>query len=67
MTMLKKPRLGITKEDPPIIVINRVLMTIGSRRYAFDTSTTCTELNPSRAQVIPIDKHVKKAPRKSMC
>ena len=35
--MLKKPRLGIPKEDPPIIVINRVLITIGSRRYAFDT------------------------------
>ena len=62
--MLKKPRLRIVKEDLPIIVTNRMIMTIGSRRYAFDTSTKCTELKPSPAQVIPINRPLKKGPRK---
>jgi len=64
--MLKKPQLRIAKEDPPIIVNYRLIMAIGSKRYAFDTSTKCTELKPSRAQIIPIDRHVKRRPRKSM-
>ena len=51
--MLKKPQLRIAKEDPPIIVTNRFVVAIGYRRYAFDTSTKCTELKSSPAHVIP--------------
>jgi len=64
--MLKKSQLRIAKEDPPIIVNYQLIMAIGSKRYAFDTSTKCTELKPSRAQVIPIDRQVKERAGKSM-
>lgn len=60
--MKKRPQLRVAKEGPPVIATTRVILCIGSRRYALDMSTKCTELKPSRAQVIPIDRHVKKGP-----
>jgi hypothetical protein len=54
--MQERPRLRLVKEDPPLIATNRVVMIIGSSRYALDISTRCTELKPSRAEVIPINR-----------
>jgi hypothetical protein len=62
--MRKNPPFLLVREDPLLIAANRVIMTIGSRRYALDISTRYLELKPSRAEVIPIDGHFKKAQRK---
>jgi hypothetical protein len=43
--MQKRPRLRVVKEDPPVIATTRVILGIGSRRYALDMSTKCTELS----------------------
>ena len=59
--MQKTPRLRVVKEDPPLIATNRVIVIIGSSRYALDSSTRCTELKPSRAEVIPINRQQKGA------
>src|ERR1700686_2975799 len=58
--MPKRPRLRLDKEDPPIIATHRLIMIIGSSRYALDISTKCTKLKPSRAEVIPINRQLKK-------
>jgi hypothetical protein len=58
--MPKRPRLRVVKEDPPLIAMNRVIMIIGSSRYALDISARCTKLKPSRAEVIPINRQLKK-------
>jgi hypothetical protein len=63
--MRKKPPTLFVKEDPLLIATNRLIMTIGSSRYALDISTRCLELKPSRAEVIPIDGHFKKGQRKT--
>jgi hypothetical protein len=64
--MQKTPRLRVVKEDPPLIATNRVIMIIGSSRYALDISMRCTKLKRWSAEVIPIDGHFKKGPRKLM-
>jgi hypothetical protein len=63
--MRKKPPILFVREDPLLIATNRLIMTIGSSRYALDISTRCIELKPSRAEVIPIDGHLKKGRRKT--
>jgi hypothetical protein len=63
--MRKNPPLRFVREDPLLIATNRLIMTIGSSRYALDISTRCTELEPSPAEVIPIDGHFKKGQRKT--
>jgi len=63
--MRKNPPLRIVREDPLLIATNRLIMTIGSSRYALDISTRCSELKPSSAAVIPIDGYFKKGQRKS--
>jgi hypothetical protein len=62
---MRKPRVRVVKEDPPLIATDRLVMIIGSSRYALDISIRCTELKPSPAEVIPIDGHFKKGQRKS--
>ena len=62
--MRKTPPLLFVREDPFLITTDRVIMTIGSRRYAFDISTRCAELKPSPVEVIPIDGHIKEGQRK---
>ena len=57
--MPKRPRLRVVKEDPPLIATTRVIMIIGSSRYALDISTRCTQLKPSRPEVIPINRQQK--------
>jgi hypothetical protein len=57
--MPKRPRLRVVKEDPPLIATNRVIVIIGSSRYALDISTRCAKLKPSRAEVIPINRQLK--------
>ena len=64
--MAKKPRLRLVREDPGFISTNRLIITIGSRRYALDISTRCIELTPSPAEVIPIDEHFIKVQRKTI-
>ena len=55
--MPQKPqRLRLVREDTRFTSTNRLIMTIGSRRYALDISTRCTELKASPAKVIPIDE-----------
>jgi hypothetical protein len=63
--MRKKPPLLFVREEPLLIATNRLIMIIGSRRYAVDISTRCTELKPSPAKVIPIDGHIKEGQRKT--
>ena len=63
--MQKTLRLRIVKEDPPLIATNRVIMIIGSSRYALDISMRCTKLKRWSAEVIPIDGHFKKVQRKT--
>jgi hypothetical protein len=63
--MRKTPPLLFVIEDPLLITTDQVIMTIGSRRYALDISTSCTELKPSPAEVIPIDGHIKERRRKT--
>jgi hypothetical protein len=36
-----------------------MIIIIGSSRYALDISTKCTNLKPSRAEVIPINDNSK--------
>jgi len=57
--MPKRPLLNVVKEDPPIIATHQLIMIIGSSRYVLDISTRCTELKPSRAEVIPINRQQK--------
>ena len=63
--MPKKSLLRLVREDPRFISTNRLIITIGSRRYALDISTRCIELKPSPAEVIPIDEHFSKGQRKT--
>jgi hypothetical protein len=63
--MRKNPLLRFVREDPLLIATNRLIITIGSSRYALDISTRCTELETSPAEVIPIDEHFKKGQRKT--
>jgi hypothetical protein len=63
--MRKNPPLLFVREDPLLIATNRLIMIIGSRRYALDISTRCTELKPSPAKVIPIDGHFKERTAKN--
>jgi hypothetical protein len=63
--MRKKPPLLFVREDPLLIATHRLIMTIGSSRYALDISIRRTELKPSPADVIPIDGHFKKGQRKT--
>jgi hypothetical protein len=63
--MRKKPPLRFVREDPLFISTNRLIMTIGSSRYALDILTRCTELKHSPAKVIPIDGHFNKVAAKS--
>jgi hypothetical protein len=60
--MQKRPRLRVVKEDSTVIAIKRVIIGIGSSRYAMEISAKCTELKPVRAQIIPIDRYVTKGP-----
>jgi hypothetical protein len=62
----KPPHLRPVREDTRFISSNRLILTIGSRRYALDISTRCIELKPSRADVIPIDEHFNKGERKTI-
>jgi hypothetical protein len=63
--MRKKPPFLFVREDPLLIATNRLIMIIGSSRYALDITTRCNgiELKPSRAEVIPIDGHFKNGRR----
>ena len=61
--MQKRPRLRIVNKDSPIIATHQLIMIIGSSRYALDISTRCTKLKPSRAEVIPINRQLKKGTR----
>jgi len=58
--MRKTPPFLFVREDPLLIATNRLIMIIGSSRYALDITTRCIELKPSRAEIIPIDGHFKK-------
>src|SRR5258708_768634 len=58
--------LRVKKEDPLLTTTHRLIIAIGSQQFAMDMTTTCTELKPSRAEVIPIDGHFQKGPRKPM-
>ena len=58
--MRKNPPLRLVRQHPPLVATNRLIMIIGSSRYALDISTRCTELKPSPAEVIPIDRYFKK-------
>ena len=58
--------LRVKKEDPLLITTHRLIVAIGSQRFAMDMTTRCTELKPSPAKVIPIDGHFQKGPRKLM-
>ena len=65
--MQKRPLpLRVKKEDPLLVTTHRLIVAIGSQRYAMEMTTKCTELKPSRAEVIPIDGHFQKGPRKLM-
>jgi hypothetical protein len=64
--MRKRPPILFVREDPLLITTDRVIMTIGSRRYALDISTRCTELKLSPAEVIPIDGHFKERRAKNL-
>jgi hypothetical protein len=65
--MQKRPiPLPVKKEDPILTRTHRLIVAIGSQRFAMDTTTRCTELKPSPAEVIPIDGHFQKGPRKLM-
>ena len=64
--MQKRPLLRVVKESPTVIAKSRVILDIGPHRYALDMSTECTELKPSRAQIIPIDRYSKNGPRKPL-
>jgi hypothetical protein len=61
--MRKKPPFLFVREDPLLIATNRLIMIIGSSRYALDITTRYIELKPSRAEVIPIDGHFKNGRR----
>ena len=43
--------LRVKKEDPLLTTTHRLMVAIGSQRFAMDMTTTCTELKPSRAEV----------------
>jgi hypothetical protein len=64
--MPTRPRLRVVEEDSHIIATHQLIMIIGSSRYALDISTRCTELKPSRAEVIPINRQLKKGTRTPM-
>jgi len=64
--MQNRPRLRVVKQDSPIIATHQLIMIIGSSRYAFDISTRCTKLKPSRAEVIPINRQLKKGTHKPL-
>jgi hypothetical protein len=66
VNMRKTPPLRFIRKDPPLVATNRLIMTIGSSRYAIEISTRCIELEPSPAEVIPIDGHFKKGGEKPM-
>jgi len=57
--MQKRPRFPVNNNDSPIIATHQLIIIIGPRRYMIDISTRCTELKPSRAEVIPINRQQK--------
>jgi len=46
--------LRVKKEDPLLITTHRLIVAIGTQRFAMDMTTRCTELKPSRAGVLRI-------------
>ena len=64
--MQKTPQLRPVTEEAQFTSTNRLIVIIGSRRYALDISTRCLELKPSAAEVIPIDEHFNKGQRKTI-
>jgi len=65
--MQKRPILVRAKKDDPLLTTtHRLIVAIGSQRFAMEMTTRCTELKPSRAEIIPIDGHFPKGPRKLM-
>jgi hypothetical protein len=57
--MQKKLRCMV-KKRPSFAETRRVVFSIGHKRFAFDISTTVTELLASPGEVLQIDKHFKK-------
>ena len=64
--MQKSPPLRPVTEEAHFTSTNRLIVTIGSRRYALDISTRCIEMKPSPAEVIPIDEHFNKGQPKTI-
>jgi hypothetical protein len=62
--MQKTPQLRPVTEEAHFTSTKRLIVTIGSSRYALDISIRCTEMKPSSPEVIPIDEHFK-GPRKT--
>jgi hypothetical protein len=57
--MPKRPFFRVI-EDLPIIAIHQLTMIIGSSRFALDISTRSTKLKQPPAEVIPINRQLKK-------
>src|SRR5437016_3687582 len=56
--------LRVKKDDPLLTTTHRLIVAIGSQRFAMEMTTRCTELKPSPAEVITIDQHSKKKSQK---
>jgi hypothetical protein len=60
------PEPSASPEPDPIAKRHqRVIVSIGSQRLAFDFYSQVTELNPAPAPVIPVDRGKPGKPRKS--
>ena len=58
------PRAGSPEPDPIAKRYQRVILSIGSQRLAFDFYSQVTELNPATAPVIPVDRRKPRRVRK---
>ena len=60
------PEPSASAEPDPILKRHqRVIVSIGNQRLAFDFFSQVTELNPAPAPVIPVDSGKPRKPRKS--
>ena len=58
------PPVGSPEPDPIAKRHQRVILSIGSQRLAFDFYHQVTELNPATAPVIPVDRSKPRKGRK---
>ena len=58
------PPAASPEPDPIAKRHQRVILSIGSQRLAFDFYSQVTKLNPTPASVIPVDRSKPRKPRK---